>query len=150
MPADQFYSARTVSLLTSLSVRFFAPVPVRECATRQNRGLYPGTGFSVALSRSVSGPDSCISPLNCASTLIIVCVVGGIDTKGFQFVLESMLSLFGGFSNVMCVDSLANSARVRYILVAAIDMVISEGSWNICVAERHKSFSHITTKDVTW
>ena len=48
----------------------------------------------------------------------------------------------------MCVDSLRKSARVRYILVAAIDIVISEGSWNICAAERHEN-SHITTNDVT-
>lgn len=50
----------------------------------------------------------------------------------------------------MCVVSLRTSAKVRYILVAAIDIIISEGSWKICVVERHKGLFHIMTKDITY
>jgi hypothetical protein len=32
---------------------------------------------------------------------------------------------------------------MRYIRAAAIDNVFTEGSWNICVAERHKSLFHV-------
>ena len=34
-------------------------------------------------------------------------------------------------------------AKVRYIRAAAIDNVMTEGSWNICVAKRHKSLFHV-------
>ena len=43
----------------------------------------------------------------------------------------------------MSVYVLAKFVRARYIRVAAIDIAISEGSWNICVAETHKSRSHV-------
>jgi hypothetical protein len=49
----------------------------------------------------------------------------------------------------MSVDPKTKSDRERYIRVAAIDIVTSEGNWNICVAEEHKSLSHeITNKNV--
>jgi len=35
--------------------------------------------------------------------------------------------------------------RERYIRVAAIDNVITEGSWNICVVNRFKDTPYITT-----
>jgi len=37
------------------------------------------------------------------------------------------------------------SDRERYILVAAIDIVTSEGSWNIYVTEVYKVLSQIAT-----
>lgn len=39
------------------------------------------------------------------------------------------------------VDPKTKSDKERYICVAAIVIAISEGNWNICVAEEHKSFS---------
>ena len=39
----------------------------------------------------------------------------------------------------------AKSVRERYIRVAAIDNVITEGSWNICVVNRHESIPCIVT-----
>jgi len=45
---------------------------------------------------------------------------------------------------------LLKSERERYSLVAAIDMVIRAGVWNICVAERQKKKTMINNSYASW